>query len=61
MQHNFVQQKSSNWVIYREKNFAIKRGGGGLAKNLYRKLNTYAKDLNFSRLEDVQNDMNPYC
>ena len=30
-----------------EKNFAIKRGGGGLAINLYLKLNTYAKDLKF--------------
>ena len=26
MQHNFEQQKSSNWVIYRQKSFAIKRG-----------------------------------
>ena len=38
---------------------------GGLAINLYRKLNTYAKDLNFSRicsrLVDVRVDMNPYC
>ena len=35
------------------------------AINLYRKLNTYAKDLNFSRicsrLVDVRVDMIPYC
>ena len=38
---------------------------GGLAINLYRKLNTYAKDLNFSRicsrLVDFWDDMIPYC
>ena len=37
---------------------------GGLAINLYRKLTTYAKDLNFlrtcSRLLDVWGDMIPY-
>ena len=38
---------------------------GGLAINLYRKLNTYAKDVNFSRicsrLVDGWGDMIPYC
>ena len=38
---------------------------GGLAINLYRKLNMYAKDLNFSIicsiLVDVRVDMIPYC
>ena len=63
MQHNFEQQKSSNWDIYRENVFFNKTGC--LAINLYRKLNTYAKDLNFSRicnrLVDVRDDMIPYC
>ena len=63
MQHNFEQQKSSSWVIDRENFFAKKPGV--LAINLYRKLNTYSKDLNFSRicsrLVDVRVDMIPYC
>ena len=62
MQQNFEQQKTSNWVIYREKNC---NKTGILAINLYRKLNTFAKDLNFSRicsrLVDVWVDMIPYC
>ena len=32
MQHNFEQQKSSKLVFYRQKSFAIKRGGGPLPK-----------------------------
>ena len=62
MQHNFEQQKSSSWVIYREKNC---NKTGGFALNLYRKLNTYVKALNFSRIcsriVDVRDDMISYC
>ena len=38
---------------------------GGLALNVYRKLTTYAKEINFSRncsrLVDVRDDMIPFC
>ena len=61
MQHRFEQQKSSNWVIYRQKSFAMKRGS---CNKPIRKLTTYTKDLNFlrtcRRLVDVR-DIIRYC